>query len=55
MPARRRALRSVYENLGSRLQVQTRETELSGLVALVSAMLALAAVGLSVLWFGRIA
>jgi Ca-activated chloride channel family protein len=47
-------LRSVYENLGSRLQVQARETELSGLLALISAMLALAAAGLSVLWFGRI-
>ena len=47
-------LRSVYENLGSRLQVQTRETELTGLLALLSAMLALAAAGLSVLWFGRI-
>jgi Ca-activated chloride channel homolog len=47
-------LRSVYENLGSRLQVQTRETELTGLLALFSAVLALAAAGLSVLWFGRI-
>ncbi|HXD39054.1 MAG TPA: VWA domain-containing protein [Ramlibacter sp.] len=47
-------LRSVYENLGSRVQVQTRETELSGLLALLSAMLALAAAGLSVLWFGRV-
>ena len=47
-------LRSVYENLGSRLQVQTRETELTGLLALICAMLALAAAGLSVLWFGRI-
>ena len=47
-------LRSVYENLGSRLQVQPRETELSGLLALISAMFALAAAGLSVLWFGRI-
>jgi Ca-activated chloride channel homolog len=47
-------LRSVYENLGSRVQVQTRETELTGLLALISAMLALAAAGLSVLWFGRI-
>jgi Ca-activated chloride channel family protein len=49
------SLRSVYETLGSRLQVQTRETELTGLLALFSAMLALAASGLSVLWFGRIA
>ena len=48
-------LRSVYENLGSRMQVVARETELTGLLALVSAMLALAAAGLSVLWFGRIA
>jgi Ca-activated chloride channel family protein len=47
-------LRSVYENLGSRVQVQTRETELSALIALVSALLAVTAAGLSVLWFGRI-
>ena len=45
-------LRSVYQNLGSRLQVQTRETELTALLALVAAMLVLAAVSLSVLWFG---
>ena len=36
-------LRSVYEKLGSRVQVQTRETELTGLLALVSALVALAA------------
>ena len=48
-------LRSVYENLGSRLQVQTRETELAALLALVAAMLVLAAASLSVLWFGRLA
>jgi Ca-activated chloride channel homolog len=48
-------LRSVYENLGSRLQVQTRETEVSALLAMLGAMIALAAAGLSVLWFGRIA
>jgi Ca-activated chloride channel family protein len=47
-------LRGVYGQLGSRLQVQTRETELSGLLALVSAAFALAAAGLSVLWFGRV-
>lgn len=47
-------LRSVYENLGSRLQVHTRETELTGLLALASAMLALAAGTLSMLWFRRI-
>ena len=47
-------LRSVYENLGSRLQVQTRETELAGPLALLAALLAAAAAGSSVLWVGRI-
>ena len=40
-------LKSVYEKLGTRLQVQTRETEVTGALALV------AAAGLSVVWFGR--
>ncbi|HSV79642.1 MAG TPA: VWA domain-containing protein [Ramlibacter sp.] len=48
-------LRSVYENLGGRVQVQSRETELTGLLALISAVLALAAATLSALWFGRLA
>ena len=48
-------LRSVYQNLGSRLQVQTRDTELAPLLALVAAILMLAAVSLSLRWFGRIA
>jgi Ca-activated chloride channel family protein len=48
-------LRSVYATLGTRLQVQTHETELSGLLALVSSLLAMTAAALSVLWFGRIA
>jgi Ca-activated chloride channel homolog len=48
-------LRSVYQDLGSRLQVQTRETEITALLALVAAILVLAAASLSVLWFGRIA
>lgn len=47
-------LRSVYENLGSRLQVQTRETEVTGPLALAAALLAVAAGALSVLWFGRV-
>ena len=46
-------LRSVYQNLGSRLQVQTRETEVSALLALLGALLVLAAAGLSIVWFGR--
>ena len=47
-------LRSVYENLGSRMEVLTRETELTALLALLSALLVLAAGALSVLWFRRI-
>ena len=47
-------LRSVYENLGSRLQVLNRETELTGLLALVSAIVAMTAAALSLFWFGRI-
>jgi Ca-activated chloride channel family protein len=47
-------LRSVYESLGSTLQVVTRETELTGLLALLAAIVALAGATLSVLWFGRI-
>ena len=43
-------LRSVYENLGSRLQLATRETELTGLLALLSALVAVAAAGLSLRW-----
>lgn len=48
------ALRSVYENLGSRVQVQTRETEVTALLALLSAGLALAAGFLSTVWFRRV-
>lgn len=48
-------LRTVYENLGSQLQVQTRETEVTGLLTLLAALLAVGAAALSVLWFGRIA
>jgi Ca-activated chloride channel family protein len=48
------ALRSVYENLGSRVQVQTRETEVTALLALLSAVLALAAGVCSLVWFRRL-
>ena len=47
-------LRVVYENLGSRLQVQTRETEVTALLAVLAALLAVAGAALSVLWFGRL-
>lgn len=47
-------LRSVYQDLGSRLQVQTRETEITALLAMIAAILVLAAASLSLLWFGRV-
>jgi len=48
-------LRSVYQHLGSRLQIQTRDTELTGLLAMVAAILLAAGSALSLLWFGRVA
>ena len=47
-------LKQVYEKLGSRLQVDKKETEISGLMALVAAVLAITSAGLSLLWFNRI-
>jgi len=49
------ALRSVYQKLGSRLQVSRRDTELTALLAVAAAALLVAGAGLSVLWFGRVA
>lgn len=48
------ALRSVYLNLGSRLQVSRRETELAAPLALAAAVLLVAGAGLSLRWFGRV-
>ena len=48
------ALRTVYQNLGSRLQMRKRETELTALLALASALLLVAGAGSSLLWFGRV-
>ncbi|MDO8771618.1 MAG: VWA domain-containing protein [Burkholderiaceae bacterium] len=47
-------LKKVYETLSSRLTVEKKETEISGLLALLAAMLAIASAGLSMLWFNRI-
>jgi Ca-activated chloride channel homolog len=47
-------LKTVYETLSSRLTVEKKETEISGLLALVAAALAIASAGLSMLWFNRI-
>jgi Ca-activated chloride channel family protein len=49
------ALRSVYQQLGTRLQTQTRDTELTALLALLAAILIVAAASLSLLGFGRVA
>jgi len=47
-------LRSVYQDLGSRVQVETRETEVTALLALAGAILVMAAALLSMRWFGRV-
>jgi Ca-activated chloride channel family protein len=49
------ALRSVYQKLGSKLQVSQRDTELTALLAGAAAIVLLAGAGLSVLWFARVA
>ncbi|MCU0774730.1 MAG: VWA domain-containing protein [Ideonella sp.] len=48
------ALRNVYLNLGSTLDVRKRDTELTALFAGVAAIVLLAGAGLSLLWFGRV-
>ena len=47
-------LKKVYQTLSSRLTVEKKETEISGLLALVAALLGLLSAGLSLLWFNRI-
>lgn len=47
-------LKKVYNTLSSKLTVEKKETEISALFALAAAALALAAAGLSLLWFNRI-
>jgi Ca-activated chloride channel family protein len=47
-------LQRVYENLSTRLTVEKKETEVSGLLALLAAMLAVLSAGLSVAWFNRV-
>lgn len=47
-------LKQVYQGLSSRLVVETKETEVSGLLAAAGALLVLLAAGLSVWWFGRV-
>jgi Ca-activated chloride channel family protein len=47
-------LKKVYTTLSSKLTLQKKDTEISGLMALLGAALALLSAGLSVLWFNRI-
>ena len=47
-------LKKVYESLSSRMVVERKETEISALLALAGALLAVLAAGLSVWWFGRV-
>ena len=48
-------LKKVYQSLSTRLVVETRETEVSGLFAGAAGLLVVLAAGLSVAWFGRVA
>jgi len=47
-------LKKVYQSLSSRLTVEKKETEISGLLALAASVLAIASAALSLLWFNRI-
>lgn len=47
-------LKQVYQSLSARLTVEKKETEISGLLALVAALLVLLSAGLSLLWFNRV-
>jgi Ca-activated chloride channel homolog len=47
-------LKKVYESLSSRLGVEKRETEVSGIVSLIAAAFALLSATLSIAWFGRV-
>ena len=47
-------LQKVYEALSSKLTVENRETEISALLAMAAAVLAMLSAGLSMFWFNRI-
>ncbi len=47
-------LKKVYETLSTRLTVEKKETEVSGLLALLASLLVLLSAGLSLLWFNRV-
>jgi Ca-activated chloride channel family protein len=47
-------LKKVYQSLSTRLVVEKKETEISGLFAAFAAVMVVLAAGLSVAWFGRV-
>src|SRR5438034_2015785 len=47
-------LQKVYQSLSTRLVVEKKETEISGLFAAAAALLVVIAAGLSLAWFGRV-
>jgi Ca-activated chloride channel family protein len=47
-------LKKVYNTLSSKLAVEKKETEISGIFALIAAAFALVAGALSLAWFGRV-
>jgi Ca-activated chloride channel homolog len=47
-------LKQVYQSLSTRLTVEKKETEVSGLLALAAAVLVLLSAGLSMFWFHRV-
>ena len=47
-------LKKVYESLSTRLTVEKKETEISGLLALLASLLTMLAAGLSMWWFNRV-
>lgn len=47
-------LKKIYQGLNTQLIKETRETEITALFSIAAAALALAAAGLSMLWYGRI-
>lgn len=48
------SLKQVYQSLSTRLTVEKKETEVSGLLALLAALLVAFSAGLSLLWFNRV-
>lgn len=48
-------LKKVYNTLSTKLAVEKKETEVSGIFALIAAAFALLAAALSLSWYGRVA